>query len=77
MGSNRNTAWEDALLKIAGHLYPLVSDIAFTMSMQKPMGDLQKILQTLDERFWKVSHDFNDADAVLHFIEKQIADLSK
>ncbi len=42
------------------------------MSMQKPLGDLQKILQTLDERFWKVSPDFNDADAVLHFIEKHI-----
>ncbi|MCP4112763.1 MAG: hypothetical protein GY749_45750 [Desulfobacteraceae bacterium] len=77
MGSDRNTAWEDALLKIADHTYILVSDIAFTMSMQKPLGDLQKILHTLDESLWKVSHDFNDTDAVLHFIEKQIADLSR
>ncbi|MEA2014412.1 MAG: hypothetical protein U9N38_03800, partial [Thermodesulfobacteriota bacterium] len=74
MGSNRNTAWEDALLGVVDNLYPLVSDVALAVSEKKTLKDLRKTLLSLDESLWQVSDNF-DVGSVLDFVERQIEDL--
>ncbi|CAN2047484.1 exported hypothetical protein [Candidatus Magnetomoraceae bacterium gMMP-1] len=74
MGSNINTAREDAVLSVVNELYPLISDLAFTMSEKKTIRDLHRTLMALDNEVWNFSNDF-DTDSVLDFIEQQIETL--
>jgi len=73
MGPDRNIAWEDALLGIAENIYPLIRDIAFTISFKTTIESLRNTLQQL--QVWNINSDY-DMDSLLKEISNFLDEVS-
>jgi hypothetical protein len=73
-GSSNDAAWEQSLLGITESIYPIISEIALTISERKTLEELRRALNRLDKSIWNFSQE-SDIDHIVRFIQKQIDEL--
>ncbi|KPA18981.1 hypothetical protein MHK_000801 [Candidatus Magnetomorum sp. HK-1] len=78
IGSNRNTAWDDALLGISQEIYHFAYQIALRLSEKVTMNSFKQKLIDLDNSSLTIANDF-DVDFILDELDqvaKQIKQIS-
>jgi hypothetical protein len=73
IGSNRNTAWDDALLGISQEIFPFFYQIALKLSEKVPLNSFKQTLTDLDKSSWTFANDLDSLLDELEKITKQIS----